>query len=99
MRPSLSKTPVLESTLTALLALWVAGANAEDWPQFRGPNASGIAAESTHPPIQFSTTENVGWSVPLGAGVAGPIVAGGRVFVTSMSPEGQFIVAGYDAAA
>lgn len=72
---------------------------AEDWPQFRGPNATGIASESTHPPVHFSTSESVRWSVPLGPGVAGPIVAGSRVFVTSMSAEKQFIISGYDAAA
>jgi outer membrane protein assembly factor BamB len=70
---------------------------AEDWAQFRGPNATGIAAESTHPPVTFSTTENVRWSVPLGPGVACPVIAAGRVFATSMSTEGQFVVAAYDA--
>ena len=47
----------------ALLAigagLWAIGARslrAEDWPQFRGPNASGVAA-STYPlPVQFSAS-------------------------------------------
>ena len=35
---------------------------AEDWAQFRGPNATGIAAESTNPPIRFSLEENLQWS-------------------------------------
>ncbi|MBL8849246.1 MAG: PQQ-binding-like beta-propeller repeat protein [Planctomycetaceae bacterium] len=85
--------------LGALAAfLLFSSASAEDWPQFRGPNSSGIAAESTHPPITFSTTENVRWSVPLGPGVACPIIIAGRVYVTSLS-DGQFVVAAYDSAA
>src|SRR5689334_17051356 len=83
-------------TAFVLCCLWSPWATAEDWSQFRGPNASGIAAESTHPPVTFSTTENVRWSVPLGPGVAGPIVTGGRVFVTSLSSDGQFMMSAYD---
>ena len=52
----------------------------EDWPQFRGPNASGIASESTNPPLHFSAEENVKWSVELGKGVACPVIADGRLF-------------------
>jgi len=87
----------LTGCLTVVVAAGGATARGEDWPQFRGPNGSGVATESTHPPVTFSTTENVRWSVPLGPGVAGPILVNGRVFVTSLSPEKQFVVAAYDA--
>jgi outer membrane protein assembly factor BamB len=80
----------------AVFGFAAAATLAEDWSQFRGPNASGIAVESTHPPVTFSTTENVRWSVPLGPGVAGPVIAGGRVFVTAMSAEEQFVVTALD---
>jgi len=71
---------------------------AEDWAQFRGPNATGIAAESTSPPIRFSPEENLQWSADLGRGVACPIVADGRCFVTTMTDAGKFSVLGFDAA-
>ncbi|MDA0660617.1 MAG: PQQ-binding-like beta-propeller repeat protein [Planctomycetota bacterium] len=85
-------------TLPFLAAIFVAAfapihsLTAEDWPQFRGPNASGVAAESTKPPVRFSPTEQLGWSIDLGKGVASPIVSRGRVFTTAMSPEGKFVV-------
>lgn len=97
MRTRLIDVVVPAVLLSCMIGTFVVQARAEDWPQFRGPNATGIAAESTHPPVTFSTTENVRWSVPLGPGVACPIVVAGRVHVTSMSPDGQFVVAAYDA--
>ena len=72
--------------------------SAEDWAQFRGPNATGIAAESTNPPIEFSPEKNVKWMVELGKGVACPIVVDGRCFVTTMLDDEQFAVLGFDAA-
>jgi outer membrane protein assembly factor BamB len=54
------------------------------WPQFRGPGARGIA-EGSALPDRWSTTENVAWKVPVpGTGWSSPIVAGDRIFVTSV---------------
>ena len=69
---------------------------AEDWAQFRGPNATGVAAESTNPPIEFSAEQNVRWSLNLGKGVACPIVADGHCYVTEMTAAGKFAVRGLD---
>lgn len=84
--------------LLAVASLTSATAWAEDWAQFRGPNASGIASESTQPPIEFSTEENVKWSIKLGRGVACPIVADRRVFTTAMTDDETFSVLAFDAA-
>ena len=73
-------------------------ATAEDWAQFRGPNATGVAAESTNPPVTFSFEENVRWCKELGPGVACPIVARSRTFITDLSDEETFTVYGLDAA-
>ncbi|MCA9110753.1 MAG: PQQ-binding-like beta-propeller repeat protein [Planctomycetaceae bacterium] len=70
---------------------------AEDWPQFRGPNASGISTESMNPPVTFSADKNVEWSVELGKGVACPIVVDGCVYETELTDEGRFAVLGFDA--
>ncbi len=34
------------------------------WPQFRGPNGSGVA-DAEKPPIQFGPAKNVKWKVPV----------------------------------
>ena len=65
--------------MTAVLAvgvLAIAPAQAENWPQFRGPNCSGISTSKVAMPAKFSPTENVLWSAKIGDGVGCPIVAG-----------------------
>ncbi len=36
-------------------------ANEVVWPQFRGPNCSGLAAEGQDPPVKFGPEQNVLW--------------------------------------
>ena len=43
---------------------------ADDWPQFRGPNASGVSRGTKSLPVKFSSKENVLWSTTIGKGVA-----------------------------
>ncbi|MEO2031130.1 MAG: PQQ-binding-like beta-propeller repeat protein [Planctomycetaceae bacterium] len=88
----------IAGTIIGILLVTTGLLRAEDWPQFRGPNASGIAAESEHPPIEFSTEHNVKWSAEPGKGVACPIIADGRCFITTMSSADTFAVLGFDAA-
>jgi outer membrane protein assembly factor BamB len=89
-----------------VVSLGSAGLNADDWPQWRGPAASGVAPDRTLP-TRWSATENVAWKAPVaGVGVSTPIVSGDRVFVTSqigagLRREGNHprLVQGGDAAA
>jgi outer membrane protein assembly factor BamB len=85
----------------ACLTLWLAVASvavgAEDWPQFRGPNCSGISQSKLPLPSHFSATQNVKWSVPLGDGIGSPVVAAGRVFVTAMDGPGKVALVALDA--
>ena len=53
---------------------------AADWPQFRGPNASGVASADAAPPAKFGEAK---WKTPLPAGHSSPAVWGDRVFLTS----------------
>ena|SRR5437773_5105344 len=65
----------------------VASVRAEDWPQFRGPNCSGISSSKRPLPTTFSAEENVRWSARLGDGTGSPVVAAGRVFVSAMTAD------------
>ena len=63
--------------------------HAEQWPQFRGPGALGVA-ESAKLPDTWSTTKNVRWKTAIpGHGWSSPIVWGDRIFVTSVVPAGD----------
>ncbi len=83
--------------LCLVLLLAAPLAQAEDWPQFRGPNASGVST-SKNLPTTFSETENVVWKADLGEGIASPIVAKGKVFATAMTEPKTFTVFAHDAA-
>ena len=59
-----------------------------DWPQFRGPNGTGIATDAK-PPLKWTEKDGVKWKTPLpGPGSSSPIVLGDRVFVTCYSGYG-----------
>lgn len=67
----------------ALLTVCAAVVSAEDWPQFRGPGGQGHSTE-TRLPVEWSETKNVTWKVPVpGRGWSSPVVAAGRVWVTT----------------
>lgn len=79
---------VIARTVAAICFVLVtssAALRADDWPQWRGPNCSGISSSSKKLPTQFSSTEKVKWKAEIGDGICSPCVAAGRVFVTSMT--------------
>lgn len=71
-------------------------AGVEDWPQFRGPNCSGVSDSRQPLPDQFSKTEHVGWTAPLGDGIGSPIAVDGRVFVSAMDGESRIGLHAFD---
>jgi len=60
-----------------------------NWPQWRGPLASGLAPEAD-PPRQWSETTNLNWKVAIpGSGSSTPVVWGDRVFVLTAASADQ----------
>ena len=62
---------------------------AENWPQFRGAEANGVA--NSRCPVSWSatgdSTKNVRWKVPIaGEGWSAPVVWGKQVFLTAAVP-------------
>ena len=45
------------------------------WPQFRGPNGSGVA-EGQKTPVEFGPEKNVKWKVPAPSGLSSPVHRG-----------------------
>ncbi len=71
------------STAAILLATVVHGFAAEAWwPQFRGPNCSGVS-ESAHPPTVFGPGTNQLWKVAVPGGMSSPVVWKDRIFLTT----------------
>jgi outer membrane protein assembly factor BamB len=62
---------------------------ADNWPAWRGPAGTGIAAEK-NVPLRWSPTENVKWKVELpGPGNSTPIVWEEQVFLTCANEGGK----------
>jgi outer membrane protein assembly factor BamB len=73
----------------ALGALCVPAFASDNWPQFRGPAASGVSTNSNLPD-KWSVTENVAWKTDLpGRSWSSPIVWGDRVFLTAVVNSGE----------
>ena len=74
---------------------------AGNWPQWRGPQADGVAAASDATggyPIEFSADKNVAWKVELpGRGSSTPAVWGDAIYVTC-GIDGQDALVCYDLA-
>jgi outer membrane protein assembly factor BamB len=74
--------------VTVLSGLSLATLQAEHWPNWRGPSASGVSPERGLPD-RWSDTENVAWKASIrGLGISSPIVYGDQVFVTSQAGTG-----------
>ena len=48
------------------------------WPQFRGPNGSGVA-DGQKPPVEFGPDKNLQWKTSAPGGLSSPIVAGDKI--------------------
>lgn len=64
---------------------------ADDWPQWRGPEGTGVAPQA-NPVVEWSSEKNIRWKTKLpGRGHSSPIVSGNRVFVTTAIAKGPRI--------
>jgi outer membrane protein assembly factor BamB len=60
-----------------------------NWPQWRGPLANGVAPRA-NPPIHWSETNNVRWKISLpGQGHSSPIVFGDAIYLSAAVPVGE----------
>ena len=59
-----------------------------NWPQWRGPRATGVAP-GANPPLEWSESKNVSWKVEIpGRGSSSPVVWRDQLFLTTAIPAG-----------
>jgi outer membrane protein assembly factor BamB len=77
-----------------LSALAVAGAPAHaDWPQFRGPEGTGVST-ARGVPLTWSETKNVKWKTAIhGRAWSSPVVLGTQVWLTTATEDGRDLFA------
>lgn len=73
--------------LAAILLAFVASpAQAENWPEFRGPTGQGISTEKDVP-VEWGPEKNIAWKVEIpGGGWSSPIYWEGRAYLTTAVP-------------
>lgn len=78
--------------LKSIFALIVVGQTAlaatPQWPQFRGPNGSGVA-EDARPPVHFGADTNLLWKTALPPGHSSPVGWEQRIFLTAFDREAK----------
>jgi outer membrane protein assembly factor BamB len=62
------------------------------WPQFRGPNGSGVA-DGAKPPVEFGPEQNVLWKVAVPSGLSSPIVVGDKLILTAFEGGKLYTIA------
>ena len=75
-----------------LVLVLCALAQAQEWPQWRGPARTGAAAGFTAPAAWPDRPKQI-WKVQAGAGHASPVVASGRVYLFSRMGEQEAVSA------
>ena len=73
-----------------------AGTAYGQWPQFRGPNGSGVDSAAGYP-VTFSPSKNVVWKTAVPFGQSSPVLAGGQLYLTA-SDKGRLVTIALDAA-
>ena len=75
-------------TFLLLVSLSLTAA-AADWPQFRGPTADGVTAD-TGLPLTWSEKDHVKWKKEIhGLGWSTPLVSEGRIWITTATLKGH----------
>jgi outer membrane protein assembly factor BamB len=75
--------------ITLAMLCGVGATAQQEWRQFRGPGSQGHA-DATGVPVQWTEASNVAWKAALpGRGWSSPLVAHGRVWVTTAVTDGR----------
>ena len=81
----------LPSVALCLATLALPGAvllNGSDWPEWRGPQRTGVSAETGLPTSWSPSGENLAWKVPYG-GRSSPVVLGDRLYLQNASGSNE----------
>lgn len=77
--------------IASLILTVVAVGASDDWPQFRGPNSSGVS-DNTALPVSFGPEQNVVWKTVLPAGHSSLVLTQDRIFVTAFEANKLWVI-------
>jgi outer membrane protein assembly factor BamB len=79
------RCPFLLTIFILSQSLPLTRAETSQWPQFRGPNASGVAAADARPPIKIGPVDNVLWKIEVPWSPSSPCIWGDRILLTTFT--------------
>src|SRR5690348_15207920 len=79
---AIARFPFKRVVLTTLLLTLSSSVQADDWPQWLGPQRDAIWRETGILDKFPEGGPKIRWRTPIGAGYSGPAVAKGRVYLT-----------------
>ena len=83
------KLSVLLIAVSVALPFSASDSHAADWTEFRGPLGNGIAPD-VNLPVHWSESQNIQWKIPVpGKGWSSPVVASGRIYLTTAVSVGD----------
>jgi outer membrane protein assembly factor BamB len=91
MKHVLAIAAILLQSSSAMVGNAAQGSRA-DWPQWRGPDRTGIVPVSAAP-AAWPAQLNKSWSVSAGEGYSSPVSGGGRVFVHARRDPDEVVLA------
>ena len=78
--------------LPVSLVLLTGLVQAADWPQFRGPEGTGIA-QGGPLPARFGEDTNLVWKTAVPSGHSSPVIAGEKIYLTAFEGEKLLVLA------
>lgn len=84
LNPELAQAVAKKLTFACLTVVFLMAeqAQADNWPQWRGSDALGVASEGSYP-IEWSTSEGIAWQYELpGVGASTPVIWEDKIILT-----------------
>jgi len=82
MKVKMSLSPIVVAIALFVVPVYAQQTPTNEWPQFRGPNGTGVA-EGFALPAEFSATKNLAWKTPVPFARSSPVVTANRIFLTA----------------
>ena len=97
--PMLKKQKILRAATVLFIAgpfLTICGtaSSSSQWPQFRGPNSSGVAPQA-NPPVKISLTNGLLWKTEVPWSPSSPCIWGEKIFLSTFA-DGELQTRCYD---
>jgi len=77
-------------TIIFVLMVLLQNLQSQDWPQWRGPDRDGHVAKFSAPTKWPDSLKQV-WKIEVGAGLASPVVAAGKIYVLTREGDDEIV--------